>query len=597
MNVQKNIAAFVLALLVVLGLGYIGLSLMNPGGGSVFVSEENALDEFEAEALLTAVAGTITVTHEDGSEEEIDADGTLVEGDTVVAEADEEASIAWPDGARSHIVGPATIVVSSVGFGTETGVDFMIEQGEVWTKVFDMLTENTPVTVRTQSTVAGIRGTEVYHFVMEDQELVIPYEHGIELEAEGEDLLVFEGEQYQYKGEEGTLGSSSLETDFVIRMRERDAQFEEVRRMRETQRAKDLAQNKSVEFVVRQVEGKVAGEASGEQLLGTVAAAMRAELDTALANGDSSKVAQILEQLDRTKHAVRQSFENKDMAEEYIRRLHQYLYLAVQGLDTDDALVVREHILENEMKKAFEKKEKLYVERLVEKRLLLALDLQKAGKTEQATAVLDRLNREDALSTPVYANTEEGAFGKRVIDRILREDEVESGSSVRAKLFGDAPVDEDVEEEDTDTEEETTEEEEVDEEATPYEEVVRGLRSGNNALVRANWDAITRNQQVYLFDNFPVTLKLYPNDPYVIKAREAEEAAAEKEKEEAAKQAELDAAAKAEAEAKAKAEAEEAARLKALEDAKSAEEVRTADPASSVTDDRPVFRGVTTPEE
>ncbi len=149
------------------------------------------------DARVIVEEGDVYLTR--GSEETpVGAQALLQVGDSISADAGAKAILYWPDGSFSKMEGPAEVTVDAMLFDESTGdtnTEINIQSGNIWTKVMGMVTEGSTTTVKAGDTVAGIRGTEIFHKVENAQLTIGVVEHGVEVTRRGTPFTVLMGQQ------------------------------------------------------------------------------------------------------------------------------------------------------------------------------------------------------------------------------------------------------------------------------------------------------------------------------------------------------------------------------------------------------------------
>lgn len=217
----------------ILLLFFIVVILLGVSTASVFLYKHNdgLVDKsaavFEQTTKVKKELGELKV-YRNGSETMITSDDyELIAGDRITVSDKGESVIYWPDGSLSRVKGPADITIkeSLLTPTLDTQIDVQISSGEVWTKVLDLVTENSRFTLTTKHTVASIRGTEVYEKISEDSELIDTYEHGVTVTYDKEKMFLLEGEQFLLANGQKSMKTRTEQNPWVEKSKKMDTQY------------------------------------------------------------------------------------------------------------------------------------------------------------------------------------------------------------------------------------------------------------------------------------------------------------------------------------------------------------------------------------
>lgn len=192
---QKKIVSLSLFVLLLGLVGYFIYTTLDIKSDQL-AQETIPLSVLKEEAKVVNESGIVNVQRSD-STIPVPSEEPLQLNDVVTLSPDTIAIFYWPDGSLSRATGPAEISIAAMMFDDATGVsntEVDIKSGEVWTKVMGMITEGSTMTVRTGDTVAGIRGTALFHRVNDDATTIGVLEHGIEVVHGEENSFVFQGQ-------------------------------------------------------------------------------------------------------------------------------------------------------------------------------------------------------------------------------------------------------------------------------------------------------------------------------------------------------------------------------------------------------------------
>jgi len=131
-----------------------------------------AADYYEGENRLKVESGTATVKRSDGTEETVETETTVGMGDTIIVSEDGEATLYWFDDSISRLSGGTEITIDQADYNpeniNETDIGFEVVSGEVWSKVQNLVDEDSEFLSYSGNIVAGVRGS-TYNFIVKDE--------------------------------------------------------------------------------------------------------------------------------------------------------------------------------------------------------------------------------------------------------------------------------------------------------------------------------------------------------------------------------------------------------------------------------------------
>lgn len=173
MNIKKKIA-IIIAIVIIIVTGAIFITRT---GSNSDISIDQILaptataDYYADENRLKVEKGTASILRANNEEEIIESETTVNIGDTIIISTDGEATLYWFDDSISRLSGGTEITIDKADYNpeniNETDIGFEVVTGEVWSKVQNLVDEDSEFLSYSGSIVAGVRGS-TYNFVVKD---------------------------------------------------------------------------------------------------------------------------------------------------------------------------------------------------------------------------------------------------------------------------------------------------------------------------------------------------------------------------------------------------------------------------------------------
>lgn len=444
MTTRKNILMFLLIAVFLGGLAFLGYSMIK-AKDPVIVDGSTKSETYLEQTRVEVEVGTVKVMHSSGEQETVVKTLPLLANDTITSSADAKATIYWPDGSLSRIKGESNIEIAQVTVSEnnfDIQVDATIHKGEVWTKVLNMLTENSEVTLRTQNTVAGIRGTVVYHHVTDTLEEVVPLEHVIDLKTSDTSYTLIENQGVTIKDKVSTKFDITAEESDRIKKDNLSADANYLKGLSAKRRAlfeKDRSKI-SLDLAGEQFGKYVNKDTLTSSLKNTLALTELDRLMSEIAErhgaNDETKVIELLGKFDDAVKSLKDSY--KTDGDKIINdRLSLYAKILFPGDIDSMQLLIRQNMFQKKIEITKSLGEDDVVKSLTEKELFFANDLAKAGKIDQSKAVMKQLSSVKQLDTPIFHETSDDVIYNELKVRMNKIDPTLNTplQEIRTKLY------------------------------------------------------------------------------------------------------------------------------------------------------------------
>ena len=444
MTTRKNILMFLLIAVFIGGLAFLGYTLIK-AKDPVIVDGSTKSESYLEQTRIEVEVGTVKVKHGSGEQETVVKALPLLANDTVTSSADAKATIYWPDGSLSRIKGESNIEIAKVEVSSnnlDVNVDATIHKGEVWTKVLNMLTENSEVTIRTQNTVAGIRGTVVYHHVTATLEEVVPLEHAIDLKTADSNYTLIENQGVTIKDKVSTKFDISAEDSDKIKKDNIIADQNYLKGLSAKRRAlfdKDRSKI-SLDLAGEQFGKYVTKDTLTPTMKNTLALTeldrLMSEIAASHDANDETKVIELLGKFDDAVKSLKDSY--KSDGDKIVNdRLSLYAKILFPGDIDSMQLLIRQNMFQKKIEITKSLGEDEVVKSLTEKELFFANDLAKDGKIDQSKAVMKQLSSVKQLDTPIFHETSDDVIYNELKIRMNKIDPTLTTplQEIRTKLY------------------------------------------------------------------------------------------------------------------------------------------------------------------
>lgn len=170
---KKKLSIIIIAVIII-GIG--ATFIMRSGGTPEFIIDDilaptAAADYYAEENRLKVEKGTASILRADGEEEVVEIETTVGIGDTILISAGGEATLYWFDDSISRLSGGTEITIDKADYNpeniNETDIGFEVVTGEVWSKVQNLVDEDSEFLSYSGNIVAGVRGS-TYNFTVKN---------------------------------------------------------------------------------------------------------------------------------------------------------------------------------------------------------------------------------------------------------------------------------------------------------------------------------------------------------------------------------------------------------------------------------------------
>ncbi len=241
-------------------------------GGYVYMKPQVEVEDYDVDSLLVedsfadlyaesnrleVTSGTATITQSDGVSIEVSKEQNVNVGDVITVSEDSTATLHWFDGSISRLQAGTELTIEAADYNpenvSETDIKFNVVSGEVWSKVIDLVDEDSSFLSEGGTVVAGVRGS-AFNFIVpkigpvevksfEHAAFIASLDDDGEIE-EGTEETIVSGEQVTVEDDEITveeIPEEELSSDWVKENTERDEKAKEEFQERNLNRLKRLA--------------------------------------------------------------------------------------------------------------------------------------------------------------------------------------------------------------------------------------------------------------------------------------------------------------------------------------------------------------------
>ncbi len=407
---KRTILVSLLSILVLAGLGATVFIIINGLPPAFVPVEAFALSETTTDAMIVESVGD-TVVLRDGETVDIDGELVIQEGDEITVAEDAEATLYWVDGSLSRMTGPAALVVTSMHFTEKEmlEVDMEIKTGDVWTKVLNMLTEESTVQIRTQSTVAGIRGTILRHQVSGTGTVITPYEHAVHVQTidETEDVVV-EGEVLVSSEEGASTTILSGDEEYQVLQQSKDKTY--IDSLAKMRREKMIAHKtkynaEDIARFVKQMNEK--GERPTEQVLTMLLDYYASSIADAYEKGDIGAIDRDTKKYSELLAVFDVSSLTDAQREKLVRQIDRHARALLVDDFPLDLLTFKEIVTKEKVAIAAAGNNDEVLRRILTKEVYYGNDLRKRGENVAAEVVISGIQLLTPVMRPLFQNVHE----------------------------------------------------------------------------------------------------------------------------------------------------------------------------------------------
>ncbi|MFN7160125.1 MAG: hypothetical protein ACK4NC_00770 [Candidatus Gracilibacteria bacterium] len=406
---NKKIIIPLLLILVVALLGVSVSGFFLKSGDALSVSENAAL--LLRKTKVEKVEGTVEVLH-NGSSKEVSENLEISEGDSVKVAEGGKAVIYWQDGSLSRIKGPAEIAVTQMNINQnlDTHVDMTVQSGEVWTKVLDMVTEDSSFTSRTKTTVASIRGTELFQKSSDGEEIIATYEHGVDLEINGEKKMVMDGEEFRLEhGKESLQTRASDPASWISDAKKADKEYMESLSVERIAAMKKLMDKRTASFPSDEELNALLDFSTGElkeknekvqNIIDTLSLQIRIAYASGDKDGAKKKADQLGMLLDSYIPSLEMSEQRDALVSDALNRMNVQQKILFADQTPDELIALRAKLGLAKLTLLGDNPEKSAI--LMQRQLFFVQDMVKNGKADEARQFFIKLSEFDRINEPVW---------------------------------------------------------------------------------------------------------------------------------------------------------------------------------------------------
>lgn len=128
-----------------------------------FLQPVRAADIYNDSNRLEVEKGTVLIKRAMGGTETVEDEVTVSVGDAIKVSENSRAVLYWFDDSISRLAAGSIIKITEADYNvediTETDINFEVVSGEVWSKVINLVDEDSEFLAQSGSVVAGVRGT------------------------------------------------------------------------------------------------------------------------------------------------------------------------------------------------------------------------------------------------------------------------------------------------------------------------------------------------------------------------------------------------------------------------------------------------------
>ena len=157
-------------------------------------------DYYEETNRIEVDSGTVTIFRSTGEEEVVTESADVEIGDKIVVGVNSEATLYWFDDSISRLSTGTEISIDKADYNpeniSETDISFEVVTGEVWSKVQNLVDEESEFLSYTGNIVAGVRGSTYNHKIFDGKVSIASIEHAAFIEdGSGDSLVIVSGEE------------------------------------------------------------------------------------------------------------------------------------------------------------------------------------------------------------------------------------------------------------------------------------------------------------------------------------------------------------------------------------------------------------------
>lgn len=411
MNKKIIIPLLFIVVIALLGISISGYFLQNKG---LTISENAAL--LVTKSSVSVDSGMVELLHS-GTTTKVETNSEIHEGDSLKVAEGGMATIYWQDGSLSRVKGPAEVAVTKMASNEnlDTHVDMNIRSGEVWTKVLDMVTEDSSFTSRTKTTVASIRGTEVFQKSSEGEEIVSTYQHGVDVEVAGETKPLLEGQELRMEHGKETIQTRAVDpASWIARARERDKEYigtlgnDRNKRIAELmeKRVSTLPSDAELKELLDFTTGNIPEK---NEKIQNVIDTLSLQIKMSSYNGEyeaaQKKADQLVSLLDIYIPAFEMSDERDTLLKNVLNRMNVQQKILFSDTTADNLIFLRTKMGLAKMTLVGDNAEKASA--LMQRQLFFVQDLTNKGKNDQALQYFTQLSQFDRINEPAWNSMSE----------------------------------------------------------------------------------------------------------------------------------------------------------------------------------------------
>lgn len=410
---MKKVLVGVFGVLFVAVVGVLVWKVAMPGAG--VLPEAVATDILLEPTKLVVSQGQATVTRPSASPIKVTTELEVKQGDAIQVESTGKAAIEWSDGSITRLAGGTDMtitkeVVDAASGKQEAEVD--VRSGQVWTKVLNVVQDDSSMQVRAQNTVAGIRGTAVYTSVSSTGVVMMPFEHGVEMMVEGAEnrTTLIAGEGMVVKGKDVTkMGSGAVMNAFITASERDDKDYlkqlaEDRRKLFEEKVQKSTQPLPDRDAFEKDFKAQNGTAKEKANKLGGLMDRLVAEMLAARDAGDTVRLAELTDYYDGLVPLIGEAAAG-DLALRTELRQRVQMHMAVLFSDgiTDDDFLTRVAVAKAKMT-LLDPNDDNQLRHVLRKELFFAADLAAAGKDRQVQEQLAMLRQQDGFQKPLMDN-------------------------------------------------------------------------------------------------------------------------------------------------------------------------------------------------
>lgn len=406
---MKKVLVSVFGILFIAVIGVLAWKAFIPAGG--MLNQAVATDILLQPTKLLVTQGQATVSRTGADPIKVTTDLDVKEGDAIKVETTGKATIQWPDGSVTRLGGGTDMTITKASIDKSTGkqeAEVDIRAGQAWTKVLNIVYDDSSMQVRAQNTVAGIRGTSVYTAVSATGVVMMPLEHGIEVQVggiesreallEGEGMVVKEGNMTR-------VASGTVMTSFVAENEKADEKYlEELGGKRRTKFMESLKKETSAlpdrATFEKDFKNKQGTTDEKSRMLGTMLDRLVLEMMSAQDAKDTVRLAELTEYYEGLAPLLAEAAAADPQLRANLRqRVHMHMAVLFSDGVTDDTFLARQAVAKARIA-LLDPKDQTTLRRVLRKEMFFASDLAEEGKSRQVQEQLQMLKNQTNFQQP-----------------------------------------------------------------------------------------------------------------------------------------------------------------------------------------------------